>query len=221
MPRPPVNFRLEMTEAPPSPFADADELASRYGFDPAFPLRDRLDVAAGMFRAIRERTDPTREPRIPTAKERRKRLALLEREARAVLDGDIGRADVLAKLLIASGSGGLPTASNAVEIRAAVGSAALARHGLRIFEREDLEALLVQIADARRSLARPRPPISGDGPLRALVYDLGNIWREGTHQRAGRGREGPFPKFLVEVARRLEVPDSREALVKLHARWGK
>jgi len=210
VPRSPVSFRLELQEAPPSPFGDADELAASYGFLPAFPLREELDLAAGKYRTIDR-------ARLPTAQERRRRLDLLENEARAVLGGDLRRALPLARLLAAGGRGGLPFADGSVEARLEIAE----ELGTPVrFDVAELKDLLEQVARARVPLARARPPIPGDRALRWLVVDLGRIWREGTGRPPGRGRDGPFPRFLEEMARRAGVRASREALVKLHFRWG-
>jgi hypothetical protein len=161
--------------------------------------------------------------RPPTARERRERLDLLERETRAVLSGNISRCRALALLLARTGGGGLPVVDDVVELR-------LKMVPLADPPRAELQQLLEQIAAARGALDRSAPPVSGDGALRAWVYDLARIWREATGRRPGRGRSGPFARFLEDVSVRAGVltgnPDGERydrrlnALLKLNERRG-
>jgi hypothetical protein len=207
---PPVSFTVEMTAAPT--FDGADQLARAYPFAAGFPLRERLDAAAGMFAAFHER-------RFPTARERRERLDLLEREVRAVRRGEDRRGEALARLLVAGGSTGLPGADE--EIERALSMAPPFEYQ---FRPEYLDALLTHIAAERAGLRRKRPPVSGDGALRVLVLDLAAIWEDGTGTPASAtwdeisGMHGDAVRFMGEVCELLglrsrdDAPISNEAL---------
>jgi hypothetical protein len=202
---PPANYRPEMSAAAPSPFVDADAIAKRYGFAEGFDLRGRLDEAAGMYGAFRS-------TRQPTPKQRRKRLALIEKETHAILGGQVSRREALAKLLVAGGSAGIPLADDAVERGLGVGDLS------DVFTQEYLNTLLETAAAASAALQRRRPPVSGDPARRILVQDLASIWQDGTGKPAPATWDEYGEKhsdailFMRDVFRRLGERVSEEAV---------
>ncbi|MFT3915350.1 MAG: hypothetical protein QM704_14885 [Anaeromyxobacteraceae bacterium] len=220
MPKPPVVYRLDMVERgfptadeglarllPRTYFPEAAKLAGLFGFDPGFPIRERLDEAAGLYLS-------THAARSPSPNEQRRRLDLVDRAARAVARGHAARGEALARLLEAGGMAGLPFLAPEIELRRASGLPFA-------FGRAEAEAVVAQVRAARRWLPTRRPPVSGDSDLRIFVVNIAKIYQEGTGKKPGRGREGPFPRFLSLVCAEIGIKISQEALVKLHRRWGK
>jgi hypothetical protein len=186
-------------------FEDADEIRDRYGFRKRFRLGARLEVAAGMFAQMRSAI-------APTAKQRRQRLDLIEKETRAILRGQGSRREALAKLLVAGGSAGLPFADEKVERALATGNLE------NVLGRKDLKALLKGVAAARAPLERRRPPVSGDAARRILVQELATIWQKGTGKPPAAtwdeaaGKHGEAILFMCEVLRRVGDRISAEAV---------
>jgi hypothetical protein len=201
-----------------SPFDDTAELASKYGFRRGFPLRDRLDAAAGAYLAFTNR-------RLPTPRERRGRLDLIEKEARAVQGGHLARSEALALTLFRSSDG---LSGLAVHVEHAFDRDPRlpgARAVLPVvFDPAQVDRILGAVERTRREL-KPRRSRPGDAGLRILVRELGRVWLDGTGRRAGATwneideKHGEAVEFIHEACRRLKKRASREAVRHLLRRW--
>jgi hypothetical protein len=208
MPRRPSNFAPEMAPFV-SPFPPGVKFAEADHFAPGFPLRERLDAAAGIFLAFSGR-------KFQTPQEKRERLAAIKAAAKAK---DRKRLD---RLLAATGAG-LPGVGLAPEV------AEVDMVGAPFAE------VLAAVKTAQPEADWKRPPVGGDGALRVLVVDLAAIWEEGT----GKGptvtvdpysepltRGGPFIRFAHDVVTRLwkerrtqgKRKPTAAALAKIHER---
>jgi hypothetical protein len=232
MPRAPVSFAPALARYTSRFDGVAEQLVQDYGFNASFALtddeekrtlREHLDTAGGMYLAARRR--------FPTARERRERLALMEREARAVQSGRRDRAEALAQLLLSSPSD-FPTLPERLEHRFDHDADGKTVAVLPIeFQRKEVDDILAQLAAMKPWLAKARPPVSGDAALRMLVRALAAIWRAGTLRHATistddsrdykKRRGGPYLEFLQIITGHLGIRTTAEALAKLHERYGK
>ncbi len=207
-----------------SPFPHAPALAKRFGLPSEFPLRQVLDAAGMKYRSLA--LDPT-----PSLPERRRRIQLLEREARAVQAGRIDRAEALARLLFRSG-GCLPGLAPDVEHcfdrpPELEGARVVFPKVLReAFSVPVVARIVDELARARGALPRRAPGARTRSEVRILVLDCAAIWLAGTGRaptvstKPSNGkRAGQFLEFTREVARCLGVEASTDALWALYSRW--
>jgi hypothetical protein len=171
-----------------SPFPPGTVIAEEGHFSEDFPLRERLEVAAGMYLATSER-------RFQTPREKRERLAAIEEAAVA---GDRERLD---RLLEATGGGlpglGLVGASFDVVLDAvAVAKPGLKRKRPPVGGDAAMRILVADLAAIWREGTGKRPTVTVDPYPEPIT------------------RGGPFIRFAHDVASRLGAKATPSSIAK-------
>jgi hypothetical protein len=226
MPKPPVNFAPSFVDDLPGAarLDDAADLLARFGIEPSHERVEQLQDAAAMYRVFAGRRQPTQQ-------ERRARLRRIEAEARALVrargDRDGGR---LAILLLRSGDG-LAAFAQRFEhcVTRDADTDEAAKSILPIaFEPGELAGILAEVRGALRRLRPRRHGRGGDAGLRIFMREVAAIWEGGTGRRASvtndpitSKRRGRFLDFAGELAGRLGIVVTADALAGVHLRWKK